>query len=173
MTRIRVLLLVLCAAFCLPQVALANTTVATVSLSGTVAAGSHTYDLQVRDSDGLTTIGTKSSGPHAGGTTADTVAASLGGAYDSFLTGTVASANVTLTDTASRLFRSFVQVDGGGYTEITVGAPVLVGGITFATAAAPQFTTPALSTQGLLIFLLLASGAFFVLRRKRSGRMAV
>ncbi len=180
MTRMRVLLLALAlgAAFCFPQLALANTSVE-VTLSGTVAAAGapHTYTLEVRQSDGTTVIGSRPSGPHAGGTGAATVASGppggLGGAYDANLSGTVAGAVVILTDTSNRDFRRYVKVDAGTFSEITVATPVTLAGITFTTTSVRSDGVPALSLSGLLIFLLIASGALFVLRRRRSGRMAV
>ena len=219
MTRMRILLLVLTlgVALCLPQAALATSST-TVKLSGAVASVVHAYPactgagnpfacctaagqgtctdyaLKVTQSDGATLIGSKSSGPHASGTAAATVAnantactalstpfacctgagtgtCGLGGAYDPTLSGVVSGADVTLIDLSERIFRVFVSVDGGAFSEVTNYTSQTLKGIKFILAY--PVSVPALSLQGLLIFLLIASGALFVLRRRHSGRMGV
>jgi hypothetical protein len=194
MTRIRILSLVLTlgVALCLPQLALAET-VAPVTLSGTVAAAGapHTYVLQVRQPDGTTVIGSRTSGPHAAATAAAAVAAPLAGTYDANLYGLVTGAVVTLKDMNVRAFRTYLSDNsactgvgtpiacctgvgtGTCFSEITVATPVTLAGITFTRGDLLTFEVPALSAQGVLIFLLIASGALLFLRRRRSGRMEV
>lgn len=145
-----------------------------VMISGTSATGTD-VQIEIRENDGATVIGTGGLAGIAPANTASIVRGVLevswtdptGGIY---LVPNANPTKIDILDDLDRNFRIYIRPAAGAYSEVTVGGTV-IDGVTYAQVMGVSTGVPTLSEWGFLflVALMLGSGVWMLRNRNTPG----